>query len=421
MKTEKIDIEYIERLRKGDSEAIDYIYKYYRNPLYYFALTLLKNEADAEEAVQETFIKVIEKIHTLKDNKAFHSWIFTIIFNHSTNVNNRKRKDKYSDGDSKLEEFVESKEISDDMDEKELVSVVKTEIMNLPTMLHEVAFLKYFDDLTVNEISEILSIPTGTIKSRLVRIRKLLQPKLEEKGYTPTKYLSVGFTPIVYQAFQELVVQNQMSAEASVRVLDKITTIVITTGSVKGGVFLGGTTKILITTAVVTGVGFTGYQSWQSQASGSIEKISYYNELSSSSIEVEALMNGDYSENQIQITRDAAAVDYVLEGKQLIFVADTNGTYRIAVEDEETAVEITNIDKELPKLNGVAYENNTLQFNLSDNKGIDYQTSYILYEGEKHMLPENQKLEIDINGSFQLFLSDVVGNLVSYEIDVNEE
>lgn len=126
MTKQKIDLKYVKKLKNGDRKAFDFIYNYYKDSIYYFALTLLRNEADAEETVQETFIKVIENINKLKNDASFHSWIFTIAFNHSLSIKNKgKRKMELSD-DTNLEEIIEYKRtLTQEVSDNELKVAIK--------------------------------------------------------------------------------------------------------------------------------------------------------------------------------------------------------------------------------------------------------------------------------------------------------
>ena len=62
----ELDISYIERFQNGDIDAFNTIYGFYKNPIYYFGLKLMQNQADAEEVVQETFLSVYKNIQMLK-------------------------------------------------------------------------------------------------------------------------------------------------------------------------------------------------------------------------------------------------------------------------------------------------------------------------------------------------------------------
>lgn len=198
MRTSKIEEQYIERLKHKDAAAFSYIYTYYRDSIYFFVLTILRNEADAEEVVQDSFVKVYRHIHTLKKNDAFHSWLFMIAYNTATVAYRKKQKEFVKDDESYLEDIVVAKENPiEEYNHHEIVEQVRIEIEKLPLIFIQTAYLRYFHELTVKEISKILDIPEGTVKNRLNRVRQDIKPALIEKGIKPSNYFSLAFAPTI--------------------------------------------------------------------------------------------------------------------------------------------------------------------------------------------------------------------------------
>lgn len=180
----RIETAYIQRLKDGDKAAFRKIYEFYKDSIYYFALKIVKNRADAEEILQETFTVVYQSIGTLKSNDAFHSWIFSIAFNFTQSMYRKKAKHNESDVGIDVEDlFWIDNEQRTMVERKEMYDDVKTELRKLPEKFKDVGMMKYFEDLTIDEIAQELDIPSGTVKTRLQKIRSVIQPKLVEKGY----------------------------------------------------------------------------------------------------------------------------------------------------------------------------------------------------------------------------------------------
>jgi len=180
----RIETVYIERLKNGDKVAFRKIYDFYKDSLYYFALKILKNSADAEEVLQETFTVVFQSIQTLRSNDAFHSWIFAIAFNLTQTTYRNKTKSKEMDVAIDIEDLFWVDNVQRTaIERKEMYKVVKEELKKLPDKFNYVGMLRYFEDYSIDEIAQKLEIPSGTVKTRLQKIRSIIQPRLIEKGY----------------------------------------------------------------------------------------------------------------------------------------------------------------------------------------------------------------------------------------------
>lgn len=243
MKTERINNDVVSRFQKGSHEAFEEVYRHYKNTLYFFAYTFVNNQADAEEIVQESFIKIYRNIKSLNNLDAFHSWIFMITANTAKSIRNKKSRILIVDDDMYMEEVVTgSANPVEDYENKEIVELVKNEINQLPLIYIQTATLRYLEGLSLNEISEVLDVKVGTIKNRLNRIRGSLQSGLKSKGMDPTKYLSLGLSPFVVQAFEMMKSQTAMNVVAS----DAVYTNILASTQNKTSVFSSTMTKVLL-------------------------------------------------------------------------------------------------------------------------------------------------------------------------------
>ncbi len=135
-----------------------------QNAMYRMAMGILKNNADAEDAVSSSIINAFEHLHSLKKPEKFKSWIMTIVLNESKAILRRnKRIDLYSDTD-----IFEKKNYEDDTDIWQLV-------LSLDANFSKVVILYYYEGFSTKEISKILHISEGTVKSRLSRARDKLK------------------------------------------------------------------------------------------------------------------------------------------------------------------------------------------------------------------------------------------------------
>ncbi|MGL5753208.1 MAG: sigma-70 family RNA polymerase sigma factor [Paraclostridium sp.] len=150
----------IKRAIKGDEKSFIEIIDDIKDKLYAIAYSYVKNEQDALDIVQETVYKAYISIDTLKNPRYFNTWITRILINISINTINKNKKVSY------IEEYkiAETIEVDIDIDQKLDISNALDE---LEEKHKNVIKLKYFEDLTLNEISNKLDIPIGTAKTYL--------------------------------------------------------------------------------------------------------------------------------------------------------------------------------------------------------------------------------------------------------------
>lgn len=179
------DEDLIERFQQGDVYAYDLIVKRYKEPLLNFVYRFIGNIEEAEDIVQETFLRVYRKKHAYRRIAKFSTWIYTIAGNLSrTEIRRRRRRKLFSVSDMGFDE--KDYEISDEEfspeDNAEGVlqgELIQKEIENLSPKFREVILLRDVQELSYEEISQIIKVPIGTVKSRVNRARTRLQSRLE--------------------------------------------------------------------------------------------------------------------------------------------------------------------------------------------------------------------------------------------------
>lgn len=154
--------------------------------LYHVAKTILHNDTLCEDAVQEGILKAYEKLNTLKEESYFKTWLTRIVINECYS---QLRKARIT---VPWEKWAEHEMTEEGEDYSELYQAIR----RLRSKIRIVVVLYYIEGYSVNEISETLSIPSGTVKSRLAKGRDMLKKYLEggvqyEKNRLG-KYLSGG-------------------------------------------------------------------------------------------------------------------------------------------------------------------------------------------------------------------------------------
>jgi RNA polymerase sigma-70 factor, ECF subfamily len=178
------DEELIERFQKGDVYAFETIVNRYKDPLLNFVYHFLGDRIDAEDVVQETFLRVYRNKHLYRNIAKFSTWIYTIAGNLAkTELRRRKRRRLFSisqmgydNKDYDVPDTLRTADLVVDGDMKE--AFIRKEIDALPVKFKEVVVLRDIDEFSYEEISDILKIPIGTVKSRVNRGRLRLQKRL---------------------------------------------------------------------------------------------------------------------------------------------------------------------------------------------------------------------------------------------------
>lgn len=175
----------IARFQRGDLQAFDVLVQRYKDQLLNYVFRFVGNRVDAEDIVQETFLRVYKNKHYYKEIAKFSTWIYTIAGNLAkTELRRRKRRKIFS-----VSNFVNDERDFDIPDternpEKEVDGNLKYDdiqkaIDKLPPKFKEVILLRDVQGFAYEEISQILNIPLGTVKSRVNRGRLKLQEDLK--------------------------------------------------------------------------------------------------------------------------------------------------------------------------------------------------------------------------------------------------
>lgn len=185
LKRKKItDETLIARFQEGDVQAFDVLVRRYKDQLLNYVYRFVGNRNDAEDIVQETFLRVYKNKHYYKEIAKFSTWVYTIAGNLAkTELRRRKRRKIFSVSNFVNEERDYDIPDTDKNPEREVDSSLKDDIIQkaiekLPAKFKEVILLRDVQGFAYEEISQILDIPLGTVKSRVNRGRLKLQEDL---------------------------------------------------------------------------------------------------------------------------------------------------------------------------------------------------------------------------------------------------
>jgi RNA polymerase sigma-70 factor (ECF subfamily) len=165
--------------RHGDKGSFGQLVGRYQRELYHFLVRFLGNRAAAEDVFQETFLQVHQSAEQFDPQRRFRPWLFTIAANKARDlIRSQARRPanplqaQVSPGDDESGEFIDlmqsaSERPGEPMEKEELQRQVQQTVGGMPEHLREILLLSYFHQFPYKQISEILDIPLGTVKSRL--------------------------------------------------------------------------------------------------------------------------------------------------------------------------------------------------------------------------------------------------------------
>lgn len=167
----------------GNEEAIESLFRQYEAGVFRLALSIVDDPAEASEITQETFVAALRALGKYQEKQTFKAWLYTIALNRSrSHLRKRKVIEKLHGTLNRLFQMdFEKQALPEDMaiqNEKE--ETVWRSLNQLDEKHRIVVILRYFHELPIHEISEILSVNEGTIHSRLHSAREKLRMALEQ-------------------------------------------------------------------------------------------------------------------------------------------------------------------------------------------------------------------------------------------------
>lgn len=175
------DEELMLAIRQGEKTAFNELYQRYSGKLYGYILKLLwYNEVRAQDLLQDLFTKIITQPHLFDTNRNFKTWVYTIASNLCKNEfkRNEVRKNTSNGLDSHYH-LSGADDVEQTITDREFKVALDQELLKLDDKHREVFVLKHMDGLSIKEISEIVGINEGTVKSRLFYAIKKLAAELK--------------------------------------------------------------------------------------------------------------------------------------------------------------------------------------------------------------------------------------------------
>lgn len=180
----------LDRLRAGDEAAFAWLVHRYSGKVYAIGLSMLRNEQDARDVLQETFLNVHRRIDSFRGEASLGSWIGRIATNNALmKLRTRRRKPETSldvkvpggDGETREREIVDFSPLADKVSEnKELGGRIRAAVDALPDNYRTVLVLADYREMSMREIAEALDLTVPNVKTRLHRARLAVRQSLAQ-------------------------------------------------------------------------------------------------------------------------------------------------------------------------------------------------------------------------------------------------
>lgn len=188
MTTERdIDKRLVERVQHGDKKAFELLFSKYQRKLMRLVSRLVRDQAEAEDVVQEAFIKAYRALPQFRGDSAFYTWLYRIGINTAKNylVTQGRRAPTSTDADVEEAETFDDGERLRDVNTpesmlatKQIAQTVNLAMEALPDELRMAISLREIEGLSYDEIADVMECPIGTVRSRIFRAREAIAEKL---------------------------------------------------------------------------------------------------------------------------------------------------------------------------------------------------------------------------------------------------
>ena len=177
----------VERVQRGDKTAFELLVLKYQRKLMRLVLRLVRDQAEAEDVVQEAFIKAYRALPQFRGDSAFYTWLYRIGINTAKNylVTQGRRAPTSTDADAEeAETFDDGDQLRDIntpesmLATKQIAQTVNAAIDELPEELRIAITLREIEGLSYDEIAGAMDCPIGTVRSRIFRAREAIAEKL---------------------------------------------------------------------------------------------------------------------------------------------------------------------------------------------------------------------------------------------------
>jgi RNA polymerase sigma-70 factor (ECF subfamily) len=178
-RTAQNDVELVAASVDGDQDAFAQLVQRHQRRVFNLVFRMVQKYEEADEITQETFLAAWQGLPSFRGEARFSTWLYRIAYNCSLKQLEQRKRDKA------LQAAMQAEQIRIELDEQaqaeahDCQALVHEQLSTLPAKYRIVLILRHLQEMTYEEIAEILTMPIGTIKTHLFRARNLLKERLE--------------------------------------------------------------------------------------------------------------------------------------------------------------------------------------------------------------------------------------------------
>jgi RNA polymerase sigma-70 factor (ECF subfamily) len=176
--------QWIARAQQGDQEAFAALVTRHQRQVYQLAMRMLRDDDEASEATQEVFLAAWQHLHSFRGDARLATWLYRITYNHCLKVAESRRRDHEARQAlaAASREGQPASQLSASLAlaaERDVQATVRQQIEQLPNKYKRALVLRHLQDLSYEEMADVMRVPIGTVKTQLFRARVLLKERLD--------------------------------------------------------------------------------------------------------------------------------------------------------------------------------------------------------------------------------------------------
>lgn len=180
------DMQLVRASQQGDQDAFALLVEKHQRRVFNVSLRMLQDYEEASEITQEAFLAAWRGLPSFRGDACFASWLYRIAYNCSLRQLERCKRDRALQAAIQAEQSLEvnrERQIEDILELRGQQTVVREQIEKLPARYRMVLILRHIQEMTYEEMAEVLTMPIGTIKTHLFRARHLLRERVNNAFY----------------------------------------------------------------------------------------------------------------------------------------------------------------------------------------------------------------------------------------------
>src|SRR5436305_6964355 len=181
--TEQDEAQFVAASKRGDQDAFSQLVQRYQRRIFNLVYRMLQQYEEATEITQETFLAAWQGLPSFRGDACFSTWLYRIAYNCALKQLETRKRDRALQAALHAERALESEDsqirADAELDAHDQQALVQEQLSHLPAKYRIVLILRHLQEMTYEEMAEILKMPVGTIKTHLFRARNLLKERLQ--------------------------------------------------------------------------------------------------------------------------------------------------------------------------------------------------------------------------------------------------